>query len=162
MIKYSLVCKKGHTFEGWFASSEAFDKQAKRKLVTCASCNSTEVQKALMAPRLSGTRQNKQASDVAPKSRSKAAPVPVAAPLMAAELPESQKQLLEAMRQLRKEVEANAEYVGKSFAAEARKIHHEEVPARGIYGEATPEEAQALHEEGVSVYPLPLLPEDKN
>jgi hypothetical protein len=167
MIKYSLACKKGHTFEGWFASSDAFDKQAKRKLVACATCGSTEVQKALMAPRIGGTRQNKQASEVAPKKGRRGAvpavvPATDLAPLMATELPEAQKQLLEAMRQLRKEVEANADYVGSNFAEEARKIHHDEVPARGIYGETTPEEAKALVEEGVSVYPLPLLPEDKN
>jgi hypothetical protein len=162
MIKYSLECKKGHAFDGWFASSEAFDKQAKRKLVSCTACGSTDVKKALMAPRIAGTRQNKQSADPAPKSRRKTAVTPSPSPLMATELPEPQKQLLEVMRNLRKEVEANAEYVGSNFAEEARKIHHEEVPARGIYGEATPEEAKALHDEGVAVYPLPLLPEDKN
>lgn len=159
MIKYSLTCKKGHSFEGWFASSKAFDQQAKRKLVTCTACGSTEVEKALMAPRIGGTRQNKQPGEAAPRaSRRKQAPQP----MMAAELPEPQRKLLEAMRQIRKEVEAKAEYVGPKFAEEARKIHHEEAPARGIYGEATPDEARALHEEGVEVYPLPLLPEDKN
>ncbi len=163
MIKYSLACKQGHTFEGWFASGSAYDTQAKRKLIACGVCGSTAVEKALMAPRIGGTRQNKQANDTdtvtsTKRSRRKAA----STPLMATALPEPQKQLLEAMRQLRKEVEANAEYVGPNFADEARKIHHDEAPVRGIYGEATPEEAKALHDEGVSVYPLPILPEDKN
>ncbi len=162
MIKFSLACKKGHTFEGWFASGDAFDKQSKRKLIACAACGSTDVGKSLMAPRLAGVRQNKQPID-APARKTRRAAVPAAAtPMMTTELPEPQKQLLEAMRLLRKEVEANAEYVGPSFAEEARKIHHDEAPARGIYGEATAEEAAALIEEGVGVYPLPQLPEDKN
>jgi hypothetical protein len=66
------------------------------------------------------------------------------------------------IRNLRREVEAKADYVGPRFADEARKIHHEEVPARGIYGEATPEEVKGLSEEGIEFYPLPQLPEDKN
>ena len=161
MIKYSLQCNKGHRFDGWFASGDAYDKQAKRKLVTCPVCGSDGVQKSVMAPRIAGTRQNKLAD--APVTKRRRGKPQVAAPeLMAAQLPAAQKALLEAMRNLRKEVEANAEYVGPKFADEARKIHHEEAPARGIYGEATPEEAKALHEEGVTVYPLPVLPEDKN
>ena len=160
MIKYALACKRRHTFDGWFASSTAYDTQAKRKLVTCPVCGSSDVQKTLMTPSLGGTRQNKQAAEATPKRRrSKTSPPPE---LMATELPAEQKALLDAMRKLRKEVEAKAEYVGPNFADEARKIHHDEAPARGIYGEATPEEAQALHEEGVGVYPLPVLPEDKN
>ena len=112
-----------------------------------------------MAPRIGGKRQNKTDDGAVAKTRRrKSAP----APMVANELPAPQKELLEAMRKLRQEVEANAEYVGPKFADEARKIHHDEAPARGIYGEATPEEAKALHEEGVAVYRLPILPEDKN
>lgn len=160
MIKYSLACDKGHRFDGWFASGDAYDKQAKRCLVSCPTCGSAAVKKALMAPSIAGTRQNKQADAPTPKRRRATASPP--AELMAAQLPAEQKALLDAMRQLRKEVAANAEYVGPKFADEARKIHHEEAPARGIYGEATLAEARALHEEGVTVYPLPVLPEDKN
>lgn len=167
MIRYSLACTHGHAFEGWFPSSDAYDTQARRKLITCATCGSHDVAKALMAPSIAGTRQNKQPDKAAPKrtrTRKQAVlgPEAIPVPMVANDLPVSQKQLLDAMRELRKQVEANAEYVGPKFADEARKIHHEEAPARGIYGEATPEEAKALHEEGVSVYPLPILPEEKN
>ena len=160
MIKYSLACDKGHGFDGWFASGDAYDKQAKRRLVTCPTCGSPKVQKALMAPGIAGTRQNKKSETSVPKRRRSTAPPQ--AELMATQLPAEQKALLAAMRQLRKEVAENAEYVGSKFADEARKIHHDESPARGIYGEATPAEAKALIEEGVTVYPLPVLPEDKN
>lgn len=161
MIKYALACNKGHRFDGWFASGDAYDKQAKRKLVACPTCGSADVQKALMAPGIAGTRQNKQVDAPTPRQRRVKAQA-TAPELMATQLPAEQKALLDAMRQLRKEVAANAEYVGPKFADEARKIHHDEAPARGIYGEATPDEAKALHEEGVTVYPLPVLPEDKN
>jgi hypothetical protein len=163
MIKFSLACNKRHRFDGWFASGDAYDSQAKRKLVTCPVCGTADVRKALMSPRITGTRQNKQIDTQPAVRTSRAKPRAAAATeLMATQLPAEQKALLDAMRQLRKEVAENAEYVGPKFADEARKIHHEEAPARGIYGEATPEEAKALHEEGVTVYPLPVLPEDKN
>lgn len=165
MIKYGLQCAKGHTFDGWFQSSAAYDKQAKRGLVTCPTCGSAKVGKALMAPNL-GTRQNKKADrskKPGPPSAPSPAPVAPEPPAqLAAELPAPQRALLEAMRELRREITKNAEYVGPKFADEARKIHHDEAPARGIYGEATAEEAAALHEEGVAVYPMPPLPEDKN
>jgi hypothetical protein len=160
MIRYRLDCKDGHTFEAWFKNSAAFDNQAKRRLVTCPTCGGSNVTKALMTPNL-GVRQNKRGNRAAIAER------PVDAPTAAAEMQvsgpnEQQRELLGLMRKLRKEVEANADYVGPRFADEARKIHHEEAPARGIYGEATPEEVKALAEEGVSAYPLPMLPEDKN
>lgn len=167
MIKYGLQCAKGHAFDGWFRSSSAYDTQAKRGLVTCPTCGSTKVSKALMAPNI-GVRQNKKPDRTtrtagAPSTTPATLPVPAAPPpQLAAELPASQRALLEAMRELRREITKNAEYVGPKFADEARKIHHDEAPARGIYGEATAEEAAALHEEGVAVYPIPTLPEDKN
>ena len=161
MIRFSLECNAGHTFEGWFPSGAAYDKQAKRKLVTCAVCGSAEVHKAIMAPRIAGTRQNKQ-SDVAPARRGRSKTAPAKGELMVSELPDRQKEMLATIRKLRREVEANAEFVGPRFAEEARKIHNEEVPARGIYGEATIAEAKALHDDGIEVYPLPVLPEDKN
>jgi hypothetical protein len=153
MIKYSLQCDKDHAFEAWFASSDGYDKQRKRGLVVCPDCGSKKVTKALMAPNV-GVRQNKKADTVT----AKAAP----AEKVAAQLTEKQQALLSLMREVRKEVEKNSDYVGAKFADEARKIHHEEAPSRGIYGEATVEEAQALHDEGIEAYPLPLLPEDTN
>jgi hypothetical protein len=156
MIKYSLQCEKDHGFEAWFASSDAYDKQRRRGLVLCPMCDSKKVSKALMAPNV-GVRQNKKSSMPTPPSASTAV-----AEKVATQLSEKQQALLNLIREVRKEVEANAEYVGPKFAEEARKIHHDEAPARGIYGEATPEEARALIEDGIEAVPLPHLPEDKN
>lgn len=150
MIRYSLQCHKHHAFEGWFRNSADFDKQAKRKLVTCPQCGSTKVTKALMAPNVSTSR-----------SKTKSKEMMVANPEATAEA-EKKRELLALMRRLRAEVEKNAEYVGPRFADEARKMHYDEAEKRGIYGEATPDEVRALHEEGIEFYPLPRLPEDQN
>lgn len=159
MIKYSVQCKKGHTFDGWFASSDAFDTQAKRGLVTCPDCGSAKVTKALMAPNVSSrTRRKGRKSDPGEMS---APPVPSDSNRQSYGM-QVPKELLDAMRRVRDEVKKNAEYVGPRFAEEARKIHDEEAPARGIYGEATAEEVKSLHEDGVPCLPLPVLPEDRN
>jgi hypothetical protein len=148
MIRYALRCRKGHEFEAWFKSSDAFDQQAKTGKVLCAVCGSKKVEKALMAPSVS--------------TRKKAEPVAVAQTPPGDKQSEIRREMMALMRKLRAEVEANAEYVGPQFADEARKIHHEESPARGIYGEATAEDVKALKEEGIEFYPLPALPEDHN
>lgn len=147
MIRYDLICDKGHEFDGWFSDSEAFEKQVKRRLVTCTHCGSEDVTKQIMAP------------GIPIKSNRK----PVASQKMLAGTvdPRTQK-LMQMMREVRKNVEENAEYVGDRFADEARKIHYEESEKRGIYGEAKPEDARALIEEGIEVHPLPRLPEDSN
>jgi hypothetical protein len=145
MIKYRLRCKKGHEFEGWFSDSKAYDKQAKRGLVSCPDCGSTKVEKALMAPSLAKRR------------REAGAPQPSEADTKRLS---AQQEMLDLMRKLRRHVEANAENVGERFAEEARKIHHEEAPARGIYGEASLDQAKELAEEGIDILPLPRLPED--
>jgi hypothetical protein len=156
MIKYALVCQKKHAFEAWFQSSAAFDKQAKRGLVTCPDCGSHKVSKAIMSPRVARRdrddtpRRSKPSAGKTVVPASNTAPSPAAAEMLAM------------MRKLRDEVTKNADNVGPRFAEEARKIHYEETPARGIYGEASPEEVKALHEEGVECYPLPVLPEDGN
>jgi hypothetical protein len=160
MIRYQLKCDKRHEFEAWFASSSAYDRQAKRGLVSCPKCGSAKVQKAMMAPSIAkGSRRRKP--EKAPE-----APVPQAQPQQPAASDThrlaAHGDLLGAMRKLRAEIEAKSEYVGERFPEEARKIHYEEVPARGIHGEATSEEARALIEEGIEFYPLPGLPEDQN
>jgi hypothetical protein len=167
MIRYAVQCKKGHGFEGWFQSSAAFDRQAKRGLVTCPTCGDTKVEKALMAPRVSTSKAKAKArAEIAAKAAvAKAAATGEIASetqVNAASLSNEQKEVLGLMRKLRKEVEANAEYVGPKFAEEARKIHFDEAPARGIYGEATRDDVEKLNADGVPVYPLPVLPEDKN
>ena len=131
MITYSLRCHKGHAFDGWFRNSAAFDEQAAQGLLGCPACNSSRIEKAVMAPAVSGTKKSAVAkADQAKKMRQFATG-------------------------LRKYVQENADYVGPDFAEEARKIHYGEVPERHIYGEATFEEAKELAEEGVDVAPLP-------
>lgn len=141
MIRYDLKCADGHVFEAWFASSAAFDEQADRGLVACAVCGSTKVEKSLMAPRVpkKGNANDEKAEK----------------PMMSAPVPPEVAQKLAA---LRKEVEANSDYVGKDFAAEARKIHLGESEARSIWGEASKEDAKSLVEDGVPVAPLPFMP----
>lgn len=152
MIRYRLRCKKGHEFDAWFASSSAFEKQAKAKLLNCAKCGSTQVAKALMAPKVA----KRTAKEKSAKEPSREAAKPETHRVAA------HGELMAAMRKLRAEIEAKSEYVGPRFSDEARKIHYAEVPARGIHGEATAEEAKALSEEGIEFFPLPILPEDHN
>jgi hypothetical protein len=147
MIHYDLICKKGHAFDGWFGSSRAYDEQAHQGLVSCPLCGSTEVEKQLMTPGLP-IKSNRKSEAKQPVFTGSADP--------------RQKMLIKMMRELRENVEANAEYVGNKFAEEARKIHYEEAEKRGIYGEATIEDAHALVEEGIEVHPLPKLPEEGN
>ena len=131
MIAYSLRCHRSHEFDGWFRDSAAFDEQSRKGLLGCPSCDSARIEKAIMAPAISGTKK---------VTLSKAAEA---------------KKARQFMTGLRKYVQENADYVGPDFAEEARKIHYGEVPERHIYGEATFEEAQELVEEGVDVAPLP-------
>jgi hypothetical protein len=147
MIRYDLTCKNGHAFDGWFANSTAYDAQARDGLLACPLCGSDKVEKQLMTPGLPA-KSNR-------KSETKQ-------PVFTGPTDPHQKMLMAMMRELRKSVEANAEYVGDRFADEARKIHYEEAEKRGIYGEATLEDANALVEEGIEVHPLPKLPEDGN
>ena len=147
MIRYDLICDKGHSFDGWFRDSATYDKQAKRRLVLCPVCDSHKVSKQLMAPGIPAKSNTKPGSRRA-CSHGPADP--------------RQQMLMKMMRELRKQVEQNADYVGDQFAEEARRIHYNEAEKRGIYGEATREDAEALVEEGIEVQPLPVLPEEGN
>lgn len=151
MIRYRLHCDAEHEFEAWFGSSAAFEKQRKKRLVSCPECGSVKVEKSIMAPNV-GVKGNKKADRVAVK----------AANATAAETAPSAAELQALLRRVRQEVETNAEYVGPKFAEEARKIHYEETEARGIYGEASLEEAKSLADEGIEFMPLPRLPEEHN
>lgn len=170
MIRYRLQCNKRHVFEAWFGSSAAYDKQAKRGHVECPECGSTKVEKTLMSPGVATSEKRDYRRERAERAESVGALVPAAAaavdavPVSAetAERVELQRRFVEVMREIRKEVVAKAEYVGPRFADEARKIHHEETEKRGIWGEATLEEARELAEDGIDCLPLPRLPEDKN
>ncbi len=147
MIHYDLICDKGHGFDGWFRNSAAYDEQAAKGLVSCSVCGSAKVEKQLMAP---GIPMKSNRKDAAPKKMISGPVDPRLAVMM------------EMVREMRKHVEENAEYVGDRFAEEARKIHYEESEHRGIYGQASPDEAKSLIEEGIAVHPLPRLPEDGN
>ena len=130
MIVYSLRCKNGHEFEGWFCDSASYDAQSGEGKLCCPTCNSRRVEKAIMAPAVSAGRSTQKAQSYAKSTR-------------------------QFMTGLRKYVQENAEYVGPNFAEEARKIHYGETFDRHIYGETTGDEAQSLVEEGVDVAPLP-------
>ncbi len=154
MIRYRLECARHHQFEAWFRNSADFDEQAAAGAIECPSCRSRKVSKALMTPSIGGSGRKVEA-----KAQAREEPV---APPPVSDRQRLEGELVRVMQQIRREVEAKAEYVGPRFAEEARKIHYEEAPSRGIYGEATPAEAQELSEEGIGVMPLPPLPEDAN
>lgn len=191
MINYSLACDNGHEFDGWFRNSGDYDKQKSLGLVVCPVCDSASVQKRLMAPNVSTSRSQKKARGeqqavqavaaaaaqaTASKSAASTPSTGTAAPAAGAEqavstslpapelqkIPEKAKELIEALREFRKQVVTNSEYVGDKFAEEARKIHYGETEERGIYGETTPDDAKELLEEGIELMPLPVLPEDRN
>lgn len=160
MIKYQLVCANDHTFDAWFRDSTAYDQQAGNGEILCPSCGTTEVSKALMAPRLA----RRKGADDAPKAPPPAE-VPAAAPQPQAAGAPPQPAMVaaamgQALRALRAVVEKNCDYVGEKFAEEARKIHYGESEARGIYGETTPEEAEELREEGVEFAAVPWTRND--
>ena len=161
MIRYALNCEQGHTFESWFQNSAAYDKQAKRGLVTCPICGSAKVEKAMMAPRLA--RADAPPEPPTPTASPPAAPAPVpAAKTPIAIMSSQERELRQKLKELRDHVTKNANYVGARFPEEARKIHYGETEHRSIYGEASPDEAKALHEEGIEFHPLPILPDEMN
>lgn len=141
MIRFSLSCEHSHDFEGWFRSNEDFDVQRKRSLVECPVCGSHKVEKALMAPAVSTGRKREK---------------------VALAMNEQQRAAMAQLKALTAKIRENADYVGDKFAEEARKIHFGESDPRGIYGEATPEEAKGLAEDGVAFMPIPVLPDDQN
>jgi hypothetical protein len=147
MIRYDLVCEKGHEFDGWFRDSDTYDKQAKRGLVSCTYCGTVKIQKQIMSPAIPA-KSNKKLEAT---TRMTAGPVDPRAAVM-----------MQMMRDYRKHVETHAENVGNNFAEEARKIHYKESEERGIYGHTSSEEAAALIEEGIEIHPIPVLPEDGN
>ena len=160
MIRYSLVCDKGHEFESWFADSAAYDKQAKRKLVSCPHCGSAKVEKAIMAPRLSSSGKKARAPIEAEVPSS--APETPAVPAPVAMVSPQEQEFRAKLKELRDHLTKNADNVGNKFPEEARKIHYGEVEHRSIYGAASPEEAKDLAEEGIEFLPLPMLPEERN
>jgi len=162
MIRYTLRCEREHHFESWFQSSAAYDQQVRRRLVTCPVCNSADVEKAIMAPRIVG-RKGREKEAPAPT------PAPVSAPPAETTAPDStplllaqERELRAKLKELRDHIVKNADNVGERFPNEARKMHYGEIEHRPIYGEASNEEARSLIDEGIEVSPLPVLPGDRN
>ncbi len=147
MIHYQLRCSASHTFDGWFRDSAAFDIQAQQGLVSCPACGDTTVNRALMAPRIA-----KSGTVVDPSGAPEPAPTPEKAGVA---VPDHVRAMLQ---KLRADVERNCDYVGPGFAEEARRIHRGESDKRGIYGESTPEQAEALADEGIEVARIPWVP----
>jgi hypothetical protein len=176
MIRYALNCDRGHVFESWFQNSAAYDKQAKRSLVTCPVCGSAKIEKAIMAPRVSASAADDEIaaprlpapsqalSSQAPSSQSLApqAKAPAAANTSVAMISPPEQELRQKLKEIRDHITKNANYVGTRFPEEARKIHYGETEHRSIYGEASPDEAKELFEEGIEFHPLPILPDDQN
>ena len=149
MIQYTLVCEAEHSFEGWFRSSTDFDVQAAKGFVSCPTCGSTSIHRGLMAPNVQSAKLKDEREETT-KRQSVMMP------------DQTQKMMLEALREIRKKVTENATYVGDKFAEEARKMHYGEIEHQGIYGEATSEEVSSLSDEGIEFQPLPGLPEERN
>jgi hypothetical protein len=155
MIRYNLRCERNHVFESWFQSSAAYEVQEKRKLVNCPVCGSAKVERAIMAPQI----VSKKGRDVAvPPTAAPEAATPASTPLLMAQ----ERELRAKLKELRDHIVKNADNVGERFPNEARKMHYGDIEHRPIYGEASPEEARSLIEEGVEVSPLPVLPDDRN
>lgn len=154
MIKFTLVCSSGHEFQSWFKSGEAFDEQAKAGLVCCPLCDTAQVAKAIMAPAIAGRRgEDRQAQELSRGDGTQAKDQL---------LEPRDAEVLQIISAFRKRVFAVAEDVGTRFTEEARKIHRGLVPERPIHGQATFEDARALLEEGVTVLPVPPLPDEYN
>ncbi|MDI7864255.1 DUF1178 family protein [Rhizobiaceae bacterium n13] len=142
MIRYQLTCESAHEFEGWFSSSADFDRQVESGFLTCPTCGSAAISKLLMAPSVSTARKKEARQTLA--------------------MDVAQKEAIRKIREVVATIKANAEDVGERFPEEARKIHYGETDARGIIGQATASEAQALIEEGIELAALPVLPDDVN
>jgi hypothetical protein len=132
MILFALRCAADHEFEGWFRDGATFDKQSAAAKITCPHCGDKSVTKAMMAPRLGRSRGGEST------------PSPI--------------EIRKALQELRHHVETNCDYVGERFAEEARRIHYGESDPRGIYGEASADDAKGLAEEGIEVNRIPWLP----
>jgi hypothetical protein len=139
MILYQLRCGQNHEFEAWFKGSAGFEAQNRKGAVECPLCGSTKIAKAPMAPNVVGSR-----GETEPKGDDTRAHAD---------------RVVDAFGKMRREVETNCDYVGEQFPEEARRIHYGEAKkVRGIYGEATLDEARRLDEEGIEVFPLPKRP----
>jgi len=158
MIRYTLRCERKHTFESWFQDSSTYDAQVARKLVSCPVCSSVKIEKAIMAPRIVSKKGRERAEPVPATAAPAESPASGSTPLLMAQ----ERELRTKLKELRDHIVKNADNVGEQFPNEARKMHYGDIEHRPIYGEASPEEARSLIDEGIEVSPLPVLPEDRN
>ncbi|MFM2052184.1 MAG: hypothetical protein RL456_221 [Pseudomonadota bacterium] len=154
MKVFDLACGAGHAFEGWFGSEDDYHSQRERGLLTCPVCGHAEVVRRPSAPRLnlSGQREPAHAPAAPARAETPAMPAPASTDMTSPERAQAEAVFLQAVRH----VLARTEDVGPRFSEEARRIHHGEAPARGIRGQATPDETRALREEGIEVFSLPV------
>jgi hypothetical protein len=156
MIHYALRCGDGHEFDGWFRNSQSFDEQARSGLLDCPVCASTDISRALMAPRISGrATAPAPAPQAEPAVSEKQVSVPAPTEPTPPAMPDEMRAVLQ---RLRAEVEKRCDYVGPHFAREVRRMAEHDEPPRPIYGEATPDEAAALAEDGIEVARIPWVP----
>lgn len=162
MIHYQLRCDGGHAFDGWFRDSASFDRQADAGLVDCPDCGSAKVVRALMAPAIPKKGRVKPVLAPAPMSPEAATVSPTVAPTVAPTAVSATgpmpARVVALLQRMRAEVENNCDYVGSQFAAEARRMERGESDRRGIYGEATEDEAEALRDEGIEIGQIPWVP----
>ena len=165
MIRYALLCPDDHAFEAWFRDSEAFDVQSGAGQVSCPTCGAGEIRKAVMAPAVRRSA-GKRVAVPAPGDAAPATPAPAPSGGMAPAPPPITDEAFAAMRAVLREVHAklkrDAVDVGPAFPDEARAIHDGDAPPRPIYGTATDDEVRSLVEDGVSILPIPALPDDRN
>ena len=138
MIKYNLTCQNNHEFESWFSDSKEFDNLRKKKLLECIFCNSKKIDKSIMSPMLSGTRESNKVK------------------MMSESLQKEKNKLL----QLRKFIETNFEYVGEDFSNKVREVYYDKKSKKTIYGTATLEEKKELEEEGIDLLSIPWVNKD--
>ncbi len=154
MIHYEVQCSKDHRFDGWFKDIRSFELQAKRGLLECPVCGDVKVRRAMMAPAVPPKGRKRTPTPPAPTVEP-AAPMAVSGAVAGERMPGHVRAMLQ---RLRAEVERSCDYVGEDFAEEARRIHSGESAARGIYGEATAEEADSLAEDGIEIARVPWVP----
>ena len=139
MIKYNLKCHNDHEFESWFSNSEEFDKLIKKGLLECIYCNSKKINKSIMAPMISNTKNNNDFIEINYK-----------------DLNNEKNKLLN----LRKYIEKNFDYVGKDFTKKVREIYYDKKSKKAIYGTTTIKEREELADEGIDLFSIPWVNKD--
>ena len=167
MIHYALACEAGHAFESWFPSSDSYEEQATRGLVTCPVCDSARVSKRIMAPAVARRdrpvkRPALPAPVEAPAAGLPTVPAPPAPPSPVALLSEPERALRAMLKAVREHVTSTADHVGERFPEEARRMHYGEIEHRSIYGAASADDVRDLLDEGIEIHPLPPAPDDRN